>query len=95
MKGPERQERRVAKKVGGTRQSGSGSGWLHEDDVLSEEYRWEMKQTEGKSISIKLSDWEELRARSLQTGRKPAMHLQIGKRKLIVLDEGDDRSPIP
>jgi hypothetical protein len=94
VKGPEQQERRVAKKRGGVRQPGSGSGWLHTDDVLDTEYRCEMKQTEGKSISIKLEDWEVLRKSAIVSGRKPAMHIQIGKRRLVVLDEGDDRSPL-
>ena len=94
VKEPERQERRVAKKRGGVRQPGSGSGWLHPDDVLDPEYRWEMKQTAGKSISLKLEDWEVLRKSAILSGRKPAMHIQIGKRRLIVLDESDDRGPL-
>ena len=89
MKEWERQEQRVAKRTGGKRQPGSGSGWLHSNDVKDDEYLREMKQTEGKSISIKLEDWEKLRRNAIMTGRKPAMHLQIGKRRLIVFDEGD------
>lgn len=94
MKGPEKQERRVARRRGGKRQPGSGSGWLHEDDVLDDEYRWEMKQTDGKSISVTLADWEELRVRAINTDRKPAMHLQFGRRRLVLIEEGDDRSPL-
>jgi Holliday junction resolvase len=85
----ERQERRVAKRTGGKRQPGSGSGWVHSNDVKDDEYLREMKQTNGKSISIKLEDWEKLRRNALMSGRKPAMHLQIGKRRLVVFDEGD------
>lgn len=94
MKEWERQERRVAKKVSGKRQPGSGSGWLHQNDVKSDEYLWELKQTDGKSISIKAEDWEKVRRNALMSGRKAAMHLQIGKYRLVVLDEGDDRSPL-
>ena len=89
MKEWERQEHRVAKRTGGKRQPGSGSGWLHPNDVKDDEYLREMKQTEGKSISIKLEDWEKLRRNAIMSGRKPAMHLQIGKRRLVVFDEGD------
>ena len=89
MKEWERQEHRVAKRTGGRRQPGSGSGWLHRNDVKDDNYLREMKQTDGKSISIKLEDWEQLRKNAIMSGRKPAMHLQIGKRRLIVLDEDD------
>jgi hypothetical protein len=86
----EQQERRVAKLRGGRRQPGSGSGWLHQNDVKDDEYLWEMKGTEGrKSIIVKLEDWEKLRRNAILSGRKPAMHLQLGTRRLVVLDEGD------
>ena len=92
MKPWEKQERRVAKLRGGRRQPGSGSGWLHQNDVKDDEYLWEMKGTEGrKSIIVKLEDWEKVRTNAITSGRKPAMHLQIGKRRLVVLDEGDER----
>ena len=84
----------MAKRTNGQRQPGSGSGWLHPNDVRSDEYLWEMKLTDGKSISIKLEDWEKLRRNAILTGRKPGMHIQIGTRRLVVLDEGDDRSPL-
>jgi hypothetical protein len=60
--------------------------------VKDDEYLWEMKGTEGrKSIIVKLEDWEKVRTNAITSGRKPAMHLQIGKRRLVVLDEGDER----
>ena len=46
---------------GGKRQPGSGSGWVHQNDVKDEMWLREMKQTNGKSISIKAEDWEKLR----------------------------------
>jgi len=92
VKAWEQQESRVAKARGGKRQPGSGSGWLHQNDVKDDEYLWEMKGTEGgKSVSLKLSDWEKLRSNAILGGRKPAMHVQIGRRRLVILDEGDDR----
>jgi hypothetical protein len=88
----EQQERRVAKLRGGRRQPGSGSGWLHQNDVKDDEYLWEMKGTAGrKRIIVDIVDWEKLRRNAITSGRKPAMHLQIGHRRLVVLDEGDER----
>ena len=57
--GWKRQEKRIAKETGGKRQPGSGSGWLHQNDVKDPQFLREMKQTDGKSISIKGEDWEQ------------------------------------
>lgn len=94
MKPWEKQERKVARRRGGTQQAGSGSGWRKPNDVLDDEYLWEMKSTDGKSISIKREDWEKVRRNALGSGRKPVMHLRLGPHHLVVLDEGDDRSPL-
>lgn len=92
MKRWERQENRVARLRGGRRQPGSGSGWLHQNDVKDDEYLWEMKGTEGrKSLIIKLEDWEKLRRNAILSGRKPAMHIELGHRRMVLLDESDDR----
>lgn len=88
---PKEQELRLAKLKGGRRQPGSGSGWLHSNDVKSDEYLWECKQTEGKSLSIKAEDVEKVRRNALSSGRKWAMHLMIGNRRMVLLDESDDR----
>ena len=89
MKEWERQERHVAKATGGKRNAGSGSGWLHPNDIRQEDFLWECKQTDGKSISIKLDDWEKLRKNAYLSGRRPGMHLQIGRRRLLVIEETD------
>ena len=86
---PRQQEERVAKKVAGRRQPGSGSGWLHQNDVRDDDRLWEMKQTGKKQITIRLDAWEKLRRNALLSGRTPTMHLQMGKRRLVVLDEED------
>ena len=83
-----KQEKRIAKVTGGKRQPGSGSGWLHPNDVKDDQFLREMKQTNGKSISVKGEDWDKLRRNALSTGRTPMMHLQIGRRRLVLHDEG-------
>jgi len=85
----QRQEKRVAKKVGGTVNAGSGSGWRRQNDVREDDVLWEMKRTDKKSISIRLEDWEKLRSNALREDRMPAMHLEIGCRRLVVLSEDD------
>lgn len=82
----QRQERRIAKKTGGKQQPGSGSGWLHPNDVKSDEYLHEAKQG-AKSVTIKEKDWEKVRRNAILMGRQPLMHIQIGKRRLVLHDE--------
>jgi hypothetical protein len=84
-----RQEKRLAQKTGGRRQPGSGSGWLHPNDVRTENMLWECKTTDAQSFTIKIADWEKLRSNALRSGRKPGMHITIGKRRLVVFDEAD------
>ena len=85
-----RQEKRVAKSTGGKRQPGSGSGWLHKNDVKDDQFLREMKQTNRKSLTIKLEDWESLRRHALAMGRTPVIHIQIGHRRLILHDESHE-----
>lgn len=93
MKEWQAQERRVVKRRGGKLNPGSGSGWRKPNDVRETKVLWEMKQTSGKSISIKLSDWEKLRTNALRSGVMPALHLQLGDgvraRRLVVISEDD------
>lgn len=87
------QERRVAKRRGGKQNPGSGSGWRKPNDVREDKILWEMKQTDGKSISIDSATWEHLRTNALTTDRMPAMHLEIGggrrPLRLCVISEDD------
>lgn len=85
----QKQEKRVAKKVGGTTNSGSGSGWRRQNDVREDNVLWEMKRTDGKSISITLKDWEKLRMNAITEDRTPLMHLEIGTRRFVVMSEDD------
>ena len=90
MKEWEKQERRLAKRTGGTRNPGSGSGWRRPNDVRGgNSYLWECKQTDAASITLKLADWEKLRRNALLAGFRPAMELQIGKRRLVIFDSED------
>ena len=86
MKEWERQEKRIAKRHGGKQNAGSGSGWLHPNDVVDEEYLHEAKQG-GKMVTIKAEDWEKLRRNALLTGRQPLFHIQVGKWRLVLHDE--------
>lgn len=83
------QEKRLATVIDGQVSAGSGNGWRRKSDVRSSQFLWEAKRTDAKSISFKLADWEKNRKYALSEGRSPAMHLEIGKRRLVVMEEDD------
>ena len=91
MKPWEKEERRLARRRGGTRTPGSGSSWKRRNDVREEGVLWEQKTTGNKQITIREDVWENLRHNALVDGRIPALHLTLGskKRRLIVIEEDD------
>lgn len=89
MKPWDKQEKRVAKLVGGTRNAGSGSGWRRRQDVRTDRFLWEMKYTGKKQITLKAQDLEQLRKHALMDDRTPVMHIEVGERSYVVMSEDD------
>ena len=89
LKRSQKQESRIAKMTGGSKNAGSGNGWKRKHDVRSDEFLWEMKRTDKKQITIKLSDLESVRSVAWQEGRTPVFHIEIGTRRYVLLEEGD------
>lgn len=83
------QERAFARRVSGTVQPGSGSGWKRRQDVRHEIYLFEMKRTDGKALNLKVADLEQLHRHAVMEGRIPAMHLELGGRRYVLVEEGD------
>lgn len=83
------QEKRVASKVGGTQNAGSGNGNRKNDVRQKGEALWEMKRTDRKSITIKATDLRDLRKNALDLGVRPVMHIELGGRRYVVIEEDD------
>jgi Holliday junction resolvase len=84
------QERRVAKKTGGTPNAGSGSGWKRRHDVRShgrEGFLWEMKLTGKKQITIKADDAESVRRVAYSEGRTPLIGIELAGRNYVMVEE--------
>ena len=96
MKEWEKEERRLARRRGGVRQPGSGSGWRRRGDVREETILWEQK-TASKSITLTETMWEEHRKRALLEGQIPKLHITLGRRKrrLVLMEEADDDAAYP
>lgn len=92
LKKSQAQERRIAKRHGGTLNSGSGNQWRRKNDVRSDGVLWEMKRTDKKQITIKADDIEDLRRNATLEDRMPVLHVEIGKRRCVILLEEDYES---
>lgn len=83
------QEKRIARKVGGTLNAGSGNGNRKNDVRQRGEVLWEMKRTDAKTITIKATDLRDLRKNASLEGRLPVMHIELGGRRYVVIEEED------
>ena len=85
----QKQERKRAKQIGGHTQPGSGSSWRRPQDVVAPDHVESLKYTDKDSFSIKVDDWEQLRADALRVGREPRMVVDFEKRKLrlVIVEE--------
>lgn len=74
---PTDQENRVAAKLGGKRQAGSGASDYAKGDVKTEDYLVECKQTEKKSLSVKGEWLSKITREAMAAGKTPALSIEI------------------
>ena len=90
MRASKKQEKRSAKIYKGSRNAGSGSGWLRKNDVRTHELLIENKLTNNlKSYSIKSSELIDLTQRGVLEDRLPVMQFDLGGRHYVILNEAD------
>lgn len=85
----QQQEKRIAKKVGGTLNAGSGNQRKKNDVRQKKDVLWEMKRTNARTITIKATDLEDLRRNATLEGRRPVMHIELGKRRYVLMEEDE------
>ncbi len=96
MKPWEKQEKDLAKRRGGARTPGSGSGWRRRNDVREgRRILWECKQTAGVSISISLATWNGLRRNAMMDGAMPGLAVRIQGTDLVVISQDDFDAAFP
>lgn len=71
VKDSQRQEKALARKLGGSVNSGSGNGWVRKGDVRTEDELFELKITSAKSYSLKDAELENNSNQALIDGRIP------------------------
>jgi len=79
---PKKQEKKVAKAVGGRRQPGSGAFGAHKGDVKRDDNEFpllvECKRSMGKrSIRLELHHLTKITTEALETGKHPALAIQF------------------
>lgn len=85
-----KQEQRSAKSYKGSRNAGSGSGWLRKNDVRTENILIENKfTTNEKQITLKHKDLTELIERAILEDRLPVLQFDLAERRYVVLTEDD------
>lgn len=90
LKQSRKQERQTAVRYKGSRNAGSGSGWLRKNDVRSHEFLIENKFTDNqKQYSVKLKDLTELQQRAILEDRVPVLQFEIQGRRYVIIPEDD------
>jgi Holliday junction resolvase len=74
---PTEQEQRVAVKLGGRRQAGSGASDYAKGDVKAGDFLIECKQTEKQSLSVKGEWLSKITREAMAAGRTPALSIEI------------------
>lgn len=90
MKDSRKQEKRTADTYKGSRNAGSGSGWMRKNDVRSMEFLFENKLTyNAKTYSVKYTDLRDLGERAIHEDRVPVLQFDLGGRRYVILNEDD------
>lgn len=85
-----KQEKRSANTYRGSRNAGSGNGWMRKNDVRAEAFLIENKLTTStKSITLKEVDLRELRQRAILEDRVPVLQFDLSGRSYVVIVEDD------
>ena len=89
QKQSQKHEKRLAKKVGGTRTAASGAFWSRKGDVRSIELLIEHKWTGKKQVTIKSEVLKKITREALLDNRIPVLGLHLDGENYVVLLEDD------
>ena len=90
-KDSQKQENRLAEKLGGSRNSGSGNGWIRKSDIRADDVLIEAKITSAKSYSLKDDELIKNRNYAIVDGRMPIflVEFKITGNSYVILAEDD------
>jgi hypothetical protein len=89
QKQSQKHEKRLAKKVGGSKTAASGAFWSRKGDVRSPDLLIEHKWTGKKSFSIKALEVEKIVMEAIIDSRMPVFGISLNSKNYVLLTEDD------
>jgi hypothetical protein len=89
QKQSQKHEKRLAKKVGGSKTAASGAFWSRKGDVRSHDLLIEHKWTGKKSFSIKAAEVEKIVTEAIIDSRMPVFGISLNEKNYVLLTEDD------
>ena len=89
QKESKKHEKRLAKKIGGTRNAASGALWARKGDVRSDDLLIEHKWTGKKQFTIKSDVLKKNVREAILEGRMPVLGIHLDGEDYVILLEND------
>ena len=89
QKQSQKHEKRLAKKIGGSRNAASGAIWTRKGDVRSDDLLIEHKWTGKKQTTIKSEVLKKIVREAILDGRMPVLGIHLDGENYVVLLEDD------
>jgi GH43 family beta-xylosidase len=89
QKESKKHEVRLAKKIGGQRNAGSGAFWSRKGDVRSSDVLIEHKYTGKASFTVKAAVLEKIVKEAILESRMPVLGISLNENNYILLTEDD------
>ena len=89
QKQSQKHEKRLAKKISGSRTAASGAFWSRKGDVRSTDLLIEHKWTGKKSFSLKANVLEKIVTEAIIDSRMPVLGISLNNKNYVLLTEDD------
>jgi hypothetical protein len=89
QKQSQKHEKRLAKKVGGSTNAGSGAFWSRKGDVRSSDLLIEHKWTGKKQATVKSDVLKKIVREAILDGRMPVLGIHLDGEDYVILLEDD------
>jgi len=89
QKQSQKHEKRIAKRIGGSRTAASGAYWQRKGDVRSDDLLIEHKYTGKKQTTIKSDVLKKIMREAILDGRIPVLGIHLDGEDYVILTEHD------
>lgn len=78
-----KQEKRLAKEIGGRTTIASGALWWDKGDLSNDRFLIEAKRTDSNKFRLEKRIWEKIRSEAIGCGRIPLLLIEIGNFEVV------------